>query len=122
MSNTKLNEGQKANRKFWRAALKGVGGAIASSSCGRVTVAVERTGEHMGVFSLAIASPAEVKVRKSVGQHMALYRMYVDRARLPVPLDAKTGVIAWPSNAEYLNDAEYLKTVAGELAEFFASM
>lgn len=122
MSNTKLNTGQKANRKFWRDALKGVGGAIAASSCGRVTVAVERTGKHMGVFSLAIASPAEVKARKSVGQHMALYRMYVERASLPVPLNAKADAIMWPSNAEYLDDAEYLKAVAADLAEFFASM
>lgn len=75
---TKLTPEQKTFRKDILFAYNDAEGfEIATSECGRVTVAKidEFPGSRMACFSVSIASPTEPRVKRKVGEYWALYRM-----------------------------------------------
>ena len=78
MANTKLTPQQKADRKHIKAVFESQDGEklLAFFPAYGVTVLIRRTGEEMGEFTVAIASPNESKARRKVGEYVALERWY----------------------------------------------
>jgi hypothetical protein len=73
MSNTKLTPKQKIMRKNLR---KSFGLSCVMHTVGRVTMFLqpEFSGSNMGLLSIAVASPKETKLRRKVGEYLALER------------------------------------------------
>ena len=106
-SNSKLTDYQKSLRKQMLAQFAGV---LATS--GRVTVALERTGEKMGRFSLAIASEDERKIRRKVGEFYALNRFDDGDSQSVRLADSDMAVEGFG----YDSEEDYLMARATELA------
>lgn len=77
ISNSKLTKEQKEIRKVHKAALVAQGGAIVTSSDGRVTLAFapEFQGSRMLSVGVSVASPYERKIRAKVGEYHAMANM-----------------------------------------------
>lgn len=108
MANSKLTREQKEYRKEFISRLKKCAGVVVQY--GNVTCVLLRTGECMGDFSVAIASPDEQKIRRKVGEYMALYR-WVQGAYQPVPLKEKGH-----DPFTYETDQDYLRHTAENIA------
>ena len=108
MANSKLTREQKWCRKEFISRLKECAGVLVQN--GYVTCVLRRTGERMGEFSVAIASPEEQKFRRKVGEYMALYRWMQD-CYLPVPLKEKGH-----DPFTYETDQDYLRDTAKNIA------
>lgn len=108
-SNSKLNVLQKQIRRENKAAFDRAGGVLARVD--GVTVALVRTGENTGMFSVSVASRDEKKDRRKVGEFYALKR-WANLQELPCRLASKELV------AEYgfAKDADYLMQRAQEIA------
>lgn len=108
MANSKLTREQKGYRKEYISCLKECAGVIVQN--GYVTCVLRRTGERMGEFSVAIASPDEQKFRRKVGEYMALYR-WMHGCYQPVPLKEKG-----QDPFTYETDQDYLRDTAENIA------
>lgn len=108
LSNSKLTEYEKAERKRLKAELLAAGGVLVLA--GAVTVALQRTGRTSGCFAVSIASPDEKKIRQKVGEYHALARMEYDGV-MPVRLCKAEEAVGY-----YATEAEYLEMVAENIA------
>jgi len=77
-SNSKLDSHGKLMRKEYLQFLAWDSGAIVTSTDGRVTLAFkpEFVGSRMLRLAISYCSPDEIKVRRKVGEYMALRRLY----------------------------------------------
>ena len=75
MSNSKLTEFQKAERKRMRAELHNAGGWLHSDHGVTFCVVPEFAGSKMARVSVSVASEDEQKVRRKVGEYWALAHM-----------------------------------------------
>lgn len=104
---TRLTADEKQILKNMR---KHFGGVLAHFPELGATVAIERTGETMGRFSVALASDAETRYRRKVGAWVVLDRMDAEQ-HLPVKLLTKEYAEQFGAT-----DAEYMADVAAEIA------
>ncbi len=82
-SNTKLNQTEKEILREFKAEMPK---SMAFGQSGRVTVLAQITG-NVVKFSTAVASPDEKKIRRKVGQYLAVCRWDNDMyAVMPLPL------------------------------------
>lgn len=75
MSNSKLNEFQKAKRKSMLSELHNAGGWLHSDYGVTLCIMPEFAGSKMARVSVSVASEDEQKVRRKVGEYWALHRM-----------------------------------------------
>lgn len=113
-SNSKLTAEQKQARKHYKASFVRHDGGVLVAVDG-VTVALHRTGEHSGKFSVSVSGADEQKERRKVGEFYALERWYYDNT-LPIRLESVEQVQAMG----YRDDAEYLAARAQDLAYVIA--
>jgi hypothetical protein len=104
MSNTKLNSEQKSMRKTLR---KSFGPQCVMLAVGRVTMFLqpEFAGSNMGLLSISIASPNETKIRRKVGEYMALERA-ANGKYVKVPMAASLEDIGNVLNGETIGDVD----------------
>ena len=108
MSNTKLSVQQKQTLKTLRALCPEI--EIFHFPDNRVCVAVQRTGEKMGEFSVAICAETEQKYRRKVGELLVRERFYYGQC-LPVELG---------TNCSDDIETEYMEMVADSIAQAVA--
>lgn len=83
-SNTKLNQTEKEILREFKAEMPK---NMAFGQSGRITVLAQITG-NVVKFSTAVASPDEKKIRRKVGQYLAVCRWDNDmHAVMPLPTD-----------------------------------
>lgn len=95
MSNSKLSDSQKQTLKRVKRDNPDIH-LFSFPECG-VTVAVRRTGETMGEFSVSIMSNLEQKFRRKVGEYWAINRM-LDGQVLPCVMPEEHVMKTWASN------------------------
>lgn len=108
MSNTKLTVEQKQALKTLRELYPDV--EIFHFPDSRVCVGIQRTGEKMGEFSVAICAETETKYRKKVGELLVRERLELGQC-LPVELG---------SNYCYCTDEEFMESIAQDIAQAVA--
>lgn len=111
-SNSKLNSLQKQERKQLKADFLKAGGVIVHVE--GVTVALMRTGENTGLFSVSVASVDEQKDRRKVGEFYALDRWNWG-TELPCRLRTTDEAMIMG-----FRDVDYLTARAEEIAEVIA--
>lgn len=102
---TKMNDLMKVQRKAWKASHPNI--KVFSFPLHGVTVAIRRTGERMGEFTIAIMGKDETKFRRKVGEWYALARM-VDGRTMPTRLYRHTSAdedVILHDAATYIADA-----------------
>ena len=103
------------------------GFSMATSECGRVTVAMQATGGNFVRVAAAYASPDEKKIRRKVGEYWAMLRLFDDHSMV-MPASTSTALdlaeyfagsmkpLIWPSILHY--DDEFADDSDQDFAEF----